>query len=141
MIKQLTVIILALAIANPFCCCFGMFAQGLPTQGESTSTPPPIRSCCQSKTFVSEEGNQESPEDDTPSCPAGCACKQVYTQAEHNYFKPAKVLVFSEFILNEKQIEFVGNSFTTETFTKGLAWRPPPSRNTDFQTLYCILRT
>lgn len=140
MVKQFTAIILVLAIANPLCCCFGFLAAQAPSQDYQSPSPPPIRSCCQAN-YLPSDNQDESPKDDAPSCPAGCACKQVFTQAENETFKPAQVLKDNIAVCRAEIVEQYSSPFAVEIFSKALAWRPPPPKNASFRSLYCISRT
>lgn len=126
MLKQLTAMILVLAIANPFCCCFGK-------ENKSSDSPKdsaPVYSCCYQ---AADEPSNSDPEDDNGPC-KNCPCKKESVvsdvkKAEHVGAKVNKsVSVLPEYF--DTELRYVA----TPTERLGFWMRPPPPP----QRLYII---
>lgn len=142
MVKQFTTaVILLLAIANPFCCCFGTSSPKSDSQGDIQPPSPPVHSCCHSQPEESKHIPNGESDDNTPPCPSGCACKQAYTKAELDHFRPAQLHEVNHFIFYWERVELVDCGFRVESFTKDGASRPPPQQEASLHILYCIFRT
>lgn len=126
MMKHLTALILALAIANPFCCCFGM--ESVPGKAQ----PAP---CCQASV---DESNDSYPDDNSLS--KSCPCKGPIVQAEHKDFdlhgnKVLKnLLLFKEY--QNEMLAFVA----TSDILLGFFMRPPPP-TVKLHIVNCVYRT
>jgi len=125
MIKHLTALILVLAIANPFCCCFGMD----PVQGKAQPAP-----CWQTPT---DESGDSSPDDD--SLLKGCPCKKPvvaeYKELDSHGSKVLKSLVLIH-DYQDQAVTFV----STPDIRLGFFMRPPPPR-LRLHIVHCVYRT
>lgn len=127
MIKQLTALILVLAIANPFCCCFA--------KSSSSSEQELPSSCCHSNV---DESSDSSSGKDAPL--KSCPCKKPVVQADY-----MEVLTYGAeklkplMLLNEHpdmELTFIA----TPAIRLGFYMRPPP-RERKLQIVHCVFRT
>ena len=119
MVKQFTALILVLAIANPFCCCFAETFQT-----SETKEAPPVRSCCHSS-----EPESNNSEDDAPTCPDGCPCdKSSQAQADdHDDFNKLVNITPVQLTLLEPASKFQELLIPAPVYTSRFSWIPPPS--------------
>jgi len=128
-IKQLTALILVLALANPFCCCLSMSLLGveeptsaaMSTELVNTVASAQVRSCCSTcvvstSTTSSEEGHEGKSDKGKPSFPQACECDQVYTAADVINFKPLKPIVIGRLPATVSIHELMGLRLSTRLF-------------------------
>lgn len=134
MVKQITAILLVLAIANPFCCCFGSLLK-LGADDDAVSKSVPVNSCCHCNPEPTEGEGDLPSDDESPS--KGCACKQVYTLADAKQSILVSDYKWGNDLFDVENRDFVTSLSAIEIFSRGVTWRPPPPRRTNYQTLYC----
>ena len=126
MIKQLTALILILAIANPYCCCFGKGSS------ENGSGSNPIYSCCSQPVDSSEE-------DDSPS-EKNCPCKKPAVHADSEESKVLNLKVTHDIqcahLSPEAELRVTSEPVNRVYFRL----RPPPSR-LRLHLIHCVFIT
>lgn len=134
MVKQFTALILILAIANPFCCCFGNFFDSENVQNLDSS-----QSCCQSS--LSKNTDSSSPSDQSPPCPKECPCEKTYLQSDANDLGktiPGDTLS-TKIVTLKPASEFTITSVSSSYFGTSFSWRPPPPQ-VPLYLMHCVSR-
>lgn len=126
MIKQLTALILILAIANPYCCCFGMGSS------ENGSDSNPMNSCCSQPVDSSDEGDSPSEK----NCP--CKTSAIYAESEESKVLNLKVThdILCAHLSPEAELRVTSEPVNRSYFRL----RPPPSR-LRLHLIHCVFNT
>lgn len=127
MVKQLTALILVLALANPFCCCFAK-----PVSDEGST---PSHSCCHSQPVESDSSEQPSDDQGPESCP----CEKPMVQAGESGFEKLPPIASSFLKIQHSYSESLHVFQEPKPFCSGFAWRPPPS-DTPLYRMHCVFR-
>lgn len=132
MVKQFTALILILALANPFCCCF---AETLNTSEKQDTQP--VLSCCHNPEF---ESNSDTG-DEEPACPNGCPCKKPSEiKAYGDNFNKLSNITSSWITTLEPAPRFNDFLIPAPVFTSRFSWIPPPS-DIPIYLMNCVSRT
>lgn len=127
MIKQITALILVLAIANPFCCCFAGFAS------EGSDNNSISHSCCGRVNDLPEKDN------DAPSPSEKCPCKKPVVQGAGEDFKLVKLNLISDLYSPQLRSDIDTRVSSEPLIRVGFRLRPPPPKR-DLHIVYCSFR-
>ena len=127
--KRIVAMILVLAFANPFCCCYSI-------DSESTSSTPG-HSCCSSQEQSSDEGSEEGGEDPIKQL---CSCNDpVMVTDDVDHFKVLRVNI--EYIATVDIDHFDVFEPTASSVSSNDFLRLPPPQGVALYKQLCVYRT
>ena len=130
--KQLTAMILVLAIANPFCCCFGRGKNDSNTEGGSKR----VYSCCHQ---AANDSSDSTPQDDGDTPCKNCPCKKAAVKSEYEDADKAVSKLFKCLsILPEcpnMELSYVSTTIQALGF-----WSRPPPLSRSLHLVHCVFR-
>ena len=138
MIKQLTALILILALANPLCCCVGKPQQ---EENSGSSAPLPVPSCCHQTSDDSNSSQDSSNPDDNPPS-KNCPCKKpTYLAGAMDLERErAEFLSFTHIVVLYESSPDDLIRFTAPPQTSALCLRPPPPPERQLHIVHCRFR-
>lgn len=130
--KHIVALILVLALANPFCCCYSVASES----SSKTPSPTQTQSCC-SQQGQSSEG--ESEEDGEFPSEKICPCKAPVALADEvDHFKVLRVNI--HYIATHEVDRFEIFDTTESSVTLGKFIGQPPPQSLALFKQYCVCR-
>ncbi len=141
MARALTGIVIALLLANPFCCCAAGFALAGAGSGNGPVDAPAKRSCCHQARTASDTETSPSPVDNVPKAPCQCSRFQRIQgpQGVAKFSPPGEQVKPPPFISVENNFP-TPRALLVESPCASAGRHPPPAAGTSLTILYGVFR-